>query len=105
MTLKITPYYLVSAQKLQMSLDYIILKTLKITPCYLFAAHEITHAFDEVGIMYNSEGLFQPLYDNDTIEAFNNASDCIRQQYSTFSVAGEYTPYQNTLVIAIDIQN
>ena len=56
---------------------------------YLFSAHEITHAFDEVGIMYNSEGLFQPLYDNETIEAFNNASDCIRQQYSTFSAAGK----------------
>jgi len=38
--------------------------------------------------MYNSEGLFQPLYDNETIEAFGNASDCIRQQYSNFSVAG-----------------
>merc|ERR1719464_1196896 len=54
----------------------------------IVVAHEITHAFDEVGIMYNSEGLFQPLYDNETIEAFNNASDCIRQQYSTFSAAG-----------------
>ena len=65
---------------------------------YLFSAHEITHAFDEVGIMYNSEGLFQPLYDNETIEAFNNASDCIRQQYSTFSAAGMYvleTDHQN----------
>ena len=59
-----------------------------ICSCYLFPAHEITHAFDEVGIMYNSKGLFQPLYDNETIEAFTNASDCIRQQYSTFSVAG-----------------
>ena len=48
------------------------------------SAHEITHAFDEVGIMYNSKGLFQPLYDNETIEAFGNASDCIRQQYSNF---------------------
>ena len=40
--------------------------------------------------MYNSEGLFQPLYDNETVEAFNNASDCIRQQYLTFSAAGMY---------------
>lgn len=38
--------------------------------------------------MYNSEGFFQPLYDNKTIEAFHNASNCIRQQYSEFSVAG-----------------
>ena len=38
--------------------------------------------------MYNSEGLFKPLYDNETIQAFQNASDCIKEQYSSFKVAG-----------------
>ena len=52
------------------------------------SAHEITHAFDEVGITYDAQGHFKPLYDNDTIAAFLNASDCIRHQYSAFSVDG-----------------
>ena len=55
---------------------------------FFFTAHEITHAFDEVGIMYNSKGFFSPLYDNDTVDAFQNASDCIRRQYSDFNLAG-----------------
>ena len=38
--------------------------------------------------MYNAKGQFQPLYDNETIRAFHNASDCIRQQYSNFSIHG-----------------
>jgi len=54
----------------------------------IVVAHEITHAFDEVGIMYNSKGQYQPLYDNETITAFHNASDCIRSQYSNFSIHG-----------------
>ena len=62
----------------RVSKDYII----------FFSAHEITHAFDEVGIMYDSQGHFKPLYDNATIEAFHNASDCIRKQYSAFSLEG-----------------
>jgi membrane metallo-endopeptidase-like protein 1 len=61
------------------------------------AAHEITHAFDEVGIMYNSEGFYQPLYDNSTIEAFHNASNCIRKQYSDFSIGGVHVDGNVTL--------
>ena len=38
--------------------------------------------------MYNSKGQYQPLYDNETIRAFHNASDCIRTQYSNFSIHG-----------------
>lgn len=54
----------------------------------IVVAHEITHAFDDVGIMYDEAGSYKALYDNDTVTAFHEASDCIRQQYSRFTVAG-----------------
>ena len=60
------------------------IQTLIFFKFFSFSAHEITHAFDEVGIMYDSQAQFKPLYDNSTIKAFHNASDCIRKQYSTF---------------------
>lgn len=63
----------------------------------LFTAHEITHAFDEVGIKYNAQGAFEPLYDEKTIEAFLNASSCIQRQYSEFSVAGVNVDGNNTM--------
>ena len=30
---------------------------------YFVIAHEITHAFDDVGIQYDSQGSYKPLYD------------------------------------------
>ena len=41
---------------------------------YLLIAHEITHAFDDVGIQYDSQGSYKPLYDNETVSRFHNAS-------------------------------
>ena len=40
----------------------------------LLIAHEITHAFDDVGIQYDSQGSYKPLYDNETVSRFHNAS-------------------------------
>ena len=42
--------------------------------CFYFTAHEITHAFDDVGIQYDSTGSYQPLYDNLTVSQFHEAS-------------------------------
>ena len=42
--------------------------------CFYFIAHEITHAFDDVGIQYDSTGSYQPLYDNLTVSQFHEAS-------------------------------
>ena len=53
---------------------------------YHLIAHEITHAFDDEGILYNSMGMFNPIYDNKTIKAFHQASNCISEQYSNFSL-------------------
>ena len=41
---------------------------------YFVIAHEITHAFDDVGIQYDSQGSYKPLYDNETVSRFHNAS-------------------------------
>jgi len=35
-----------------------------------------------LGIQYDEEGLFRPLYDEETVEAFREATDCVRRQYS-----------------------
>ena len=72
----------------QRSMPNLLKKHIQKWPFIILSAHEITHAFDEVGIMYNSQGHFKPLYDNDTVEAFHKASDCIRKQYSTFNLDG-----------------
>ena len=44
---------------------------------YIFTAHEITHAFDDVGIQYDSTGSFRALYDNETVSEFHEASGMI----------------------------
>ena len=41
---------------------------------FLFTAHEITHAFDDVGIQYDSTGSYRALYDNETVSKFHEAS-------------------------------
>eukprot|EP00092_Neocalanus_flemingeri_P023165 GFUD01025119.1.p1 GENE.GFUD01025119.1~~GFUD01025119.1.p1 ORF type:complete len:953 (-),score=164.55 GFUD01025119.1:486-3344(-) len=53
----------------------------------IVVAHEITHAFDDSGINYNSEGMTAQLYDNKTIEAFHKEATCLRDQYSKYSIA------------------
>ena len=51
-----------------------------------FSAHEITHAFDDEGILYNELGQLESLYDNETTQAFHEASECIREQYSQYEI-------------------
>ena len=41
-----------------------------------------------MGILYDSTGSFRPLYDDQTIKDFHNASDCIRRKYSDYSILG-----------------
>ncbi len=56
-----------------------------------FLGHEITHAFDDMGILYNAAGAFRPLYDSATLAAFHTASDCVRKQYNQYSIGGGVT--------------
>ena len=51
------------------------------------SAHEITHAFDDSGINYDSDGMSAQLYDNKTIKAFHSEASCLRDQYYQYSVA------------------
>ena len=46
-----------------------------------FSAHEITHAFDQDGMMFNSDGFFEYL---DNKEAQKNNTKCIIQKYKSF---------------------
>ncbi len=40
-----------------------------------------------MGILYDPVGAYSPLYDNATVAAFHSASDCVRNQYSSFTLA------------------
>ncbi len=67
-----------------MSIDtYLIINIYSFPPSL---GHEITHAFDDVGILYDASGDFRPLYDGETLNRFRRASDCVRRQYSGYSV-------------------
>lgn len=58
----------------QFSIRLSLLVLLSSNKVYLLIAHEITHAFDDVGIQYDSQGSYKPLYDNETVSRFHNAS-------------------------------
>jgi predicted metalloendopeptidase len=70
-----------------------------------FSAHEITHAFDDEGINYDSQGSVGNLYDTNTIQAFHAEADCLRQQYSQYKLQGtdQYSQYkpQGTAVLTV----
>lgn len=53
----------------------------------IVVAHEITHAFDDSGINYNSEGMAAQLYDEETISGFHREAACLAAQYSNYSIA------------------
>ena len=63
----------------------------------IVVAHEITHAFDDSGINYNSEGMSAQLYDNKTVEAFHKEATCLRDQYSKYSIADSQVDGNSTL--------
>eukprot|EP00090_Calanus_glacialis_P001950 TRINITY_DN11456_c0_g1_i3.p1 TRINITY_DN11456_c0_g1~~TRINITY_DN11456_c0_g1_i3.p1 ORF type:complete len:946 (-),score=146.68 TRINITY_DN11456_c0_g1_i3:85-2922(-) len=63
----------------------------------IVVAHEITHAFDDSGINYNSEGMTAQLYDNKTVEAFHKEATCLRDQYSKYSIADSQVDGNTTL--------
>ena len=56
--------------------------------CTRVSAHEITHAFDDSGINYDGEGRAAQLYDNATLAGFMREAECLRAQYSQYSIAG-----------------
>ncbi|CAG8542412.1 14891_t:CDS:10, partial [Acaulospora morrowiae] len=48
--------------------------------------HELTHAFDNHGRRYDASGRLIQWWSNETIEAFNNKTECFISQYSNYTV-------------------
>nr|XP_056705971.1 endothelin-converting enzyme 2 [Euleptes europaea] len=59
--------------------------------------HELTHAFDDQGREYDKEGNLRPWWQNSSLEAFKNRTECMTEQYSRFLVNGEHVNGKQTL--------
>ncbi|XP_077204336.1 endothelin-converting enzyme 2 [Paroedura picta] len=59
--------------------------------------HELTHAFDDQGRQYDKEGNLRPWWQNSSLEAFKNRTECMTEQYSRFLVNGEHVNGKQTL--------
>lgn len=56
------------------------------------AGHELTHAFDSSGSHYDENGAYRDWWDNATLAAFENKTQCFIDQFSKYSIitpAGE----------------
>jgi endothelin-converting enzyme len=56
------------------------------------AGHELTHAFDSSGSHYDENGAYRDWWDNSTLAAFENKTQCFIKQFSEYSIttpAGE----------------
>jgi len=51
--------------------------------------HELAHGFDNSGREYDKNGMLNQWWDLKTINDFDEASDCMVNQYSAFSSYGE----------------
>lgn len=49
--------------------------------------HEITHGFDDKGRQFDREGNMKQWWNNATISAFNNQTECMVDQYSSYKLA------------------
>ncbi|XP_061493454.1 endothelin-converting enzyme 2 isoform X2 [Rhineura floridana] len=59
--------------------------------------HELTHAFDDQGREYDKEGNLRPWWQNSSLEAFQNRTACMVEQYSKYLVNGEHVNGKQTL--------
>ncbi|XP_054838754.1 endothelin-converting enzyme 2 [Eublepharis macularius] len=59
--------------------------------------HELTHAFDDQGREYDKEGNLRPWWQNSSLEAFKNRTECMMEQYSKYLVNGEHVNGRQTL--------
>jgi neprilysin len=51
--------------------------------------HELTHGFDDDGRKYDKNGVAKKWWNNQTIDNFKKASECIVKQYSKYSINKE----------------
>ncbi|XP_069583050.1 endothelin-converting enzyme 2 isoform X1 [Ranitomeya imitator] len=59
--------------------------------------HELTHAFDDQGREYDEEGNLRPWWQNSSLEAFKNRTECMVSQYNAYNVNGEKVNGRQTL--------
>merc|ERR1712055_827504 len=59
--------------------------------------HELSHAFDDQGRQYDSDGNMRNWWKNDTLEAYKEKIKCIEQEYGNFTVNGEHINGLQTL--------
>ncbi|XP_030008243.1 endothelin-converting enzyme 2-like isoform X2 [Sphaeramia orbicularis] len=59
--------------------------------------HELTHAFDDQGREYDKEGNLRPWWQNSSVEAFRQRTECMMDQYSQYTVNGEHVNGKQTL--------
>ncbi|KAJ7324704.1 hypothetical protein JRQ81_017724 [Phrynocephalus forsythii] len=59
--------------------------------------HELTHAFDDQGREYDKEGNLRPWWQNSSLEAFKNRTECMTEQYNKYLVNGERVNGKQTL--------
>ncbi|XP_073173323.1 endothelin-converting enzyme 1 isoform X4 [Lepidochelys kempii] len=59
--------------------------------------HELTHAFDDQGREYDKDGNLRPWWKNSSVEAFKQQTECMVEQYSSYTVNGEAVNGKHTL--------
>ncbi|XP_078523458.1 endothelin-converting enzyme 2 [Lissotriton helveticus] len=59
--------------------------------------HELTHAFDDQGREYDKEGNLRPWWQNSSLEAFKNRTECMVEQYNKYTVNSEHINGKQTL--------
>lgn len=59
--------------------------------------HELTHAFDDQGREYDKEGNLRPWWQNSSVEAFRQRTECMVDQYGRYTVNGEHINGKQTL--------
>jgi predicted metalloendopeptidase len=59
--------------------------------------HELTHAFDDQGREFDRNGDLAPWWNNATIERFQKRTECLIQQYSSYTINGQPLNGKQTL--------
>lgn len=48
--------------------------------------HEITHGFDSNGMLLDGFGNFDPIFDKNVSDVFNEKANCFKEQYSKYYI-------------------
>ncbi|KAK6305014.1 hypothetical protein J4Q44_G00237940 [Coregonus suidteri] len=59
--------------------------------------HELTHAFGAQGREYDKDGNLRPWWQNSSVNAFKNHTECMVEQYNGYTINGEHINGKQTL--------